>query len=294
LNFTIKTFINGMIFGIANIIPGVSGGTISVILNFFDDLINAINGFTKDYKKHLRFLIPLLFGAATGILVFSSIIEYMLEKHSFFTIMFFSGLIIGSIPFIYSKTNLEGKSKLNLKDIVIVAIPLLILIYISNLKDSTIINSSDKLNTIDIKYIIFIFFSGIIGASAMVIPGLSGSFILLLLGVYPLVTHSISSIRLLLTDFTDISLIVDICKVLVPLGFGIIIGILLITKLIATLLEKYYRTTYLVILGLVFGSIYALFNDQIAYKSGFSINIFLFSIISFAIGLTLSLIFGKE
>ena len=283
---TFKTFIHGMIFGIAHVIPGVSGATIAVILGFFETLIDSINNFTKDYKKHLSFLIAML--------LFASLISYLLENQSFITTMFFVGLIAGSIPLIYSKINNDkDTNKLSAKDIVVILIPFLLLVLMSNLKAPNSVNPEELIKNIDLKYMIFIFIAGILSSSAMIIPGISGSFILLMMGLYPLVVYCASQILHILGDITNITLIIEISKVIVPLGLGCLVGILLISRLISILLEKYNRLTYLIILGLILGSIYVLFNDPITYQSGLNIIIVIFGVFTATIGYFVANKLGK-
>jgi len=127
---TIRNIFNGLAFGITETIPGVSGGTIAIILGFYFELIETINHFTEDIKKSLRFLLPLVVGMVAGILIFSSIINYLLLHYSFPTMLFFIGLITGIIPHIFSKVK-NPSQKLNAKDILLIAVPFLALITIS-------------------------------------------------------------------------------------------------------------------------------------------------------------------
>ena len=107
-------FFKGIIVGVANVIPGVSGGTIAVVLHIFDRMIEAINHFTSDIKKHVKFLLPLGAGAAVGVLAFSVLIDYTLTNYSLPTCGFFAGLVAGSLPLIWGMANSKmpaGKKK---------------------------------------------------------------------------------------------------------------------------------------------------------------------------------------
>jgi putative membrane protein len=289
----IRNFLNGLAFGITETIPGVSGGTIAIILGFYNDLIETINHFTEDYKKYLKFIIPLLIGTASGILLFSSIIDYLLTNHSFPTMLFFIGLITGIIPLIFLKVKEPGE-KLKVSEILLMVIPFLILIVISELKGVSITEPEEAINNINIPFMIFIFFAGIIAAAALIIPGISGSFVLLLLGLYPLIIHAISSIKSLFSDSSDITLLINILKVLIPLGIGIIIGGLCMARLIEKLLKNYHKIIYSVILGLLSGSIVVLFKEPIVYRSGISVIIIIIGIITLSLGAVLSYNIGKK
>jgi len=289
----IKDFINGLAFGITQIVPGVSGGTIAIIMGFYYELIEAINHFTEDYRKYLKFILPFLLGTIVGIVTFSSVINYLLINYSFPTMSFFIGLIVGIIPPIYFNVKNPAR-RFTISEISLVAFPALLLIVISELKVVSVTNPVEIINNIGIPYMFFIFFAGVIAAMALIMPGVSGSFVLLLLGVYPLVTYSLSTIGHLLADITNIQLMMDICKVLVPLGIGVIIGGLSMARLIEKLLKNYYKITYLAILGLLIGSVYALFKEPIVFQSGVSATIIIIGSVAFVLGCIISYKLGKK
>jgi len=288
----IRTFFNGLAFGITETIPGVSGGTIAIILGFYFELIETINHFRDNIRKSLGFLFPLALGVAAGVILFSSIINYLLANHSFQTMFFFIGLIAGIIPHIYSTVKEAGKS-FKTKDFLLIFIPFLFLTVISFLKGISVTNPADAIENITIPFMIFIFFAGIIAAAALVIPGISGSFVLLLLGIYPLAIYSVSSIRFLLTDITNTALLFNICKVLVPLAVGVIIGGLSMVRLIENLLRNHAKVVYSIILGLLLGSICVLCKDPLVYKSGISPVIITIGAVTFLLGCFLSYKIGK-
>lgn len=273
MNKFLNLFLKGIFVGVANIIPGVSGGTIAVVLRIFDQMIDAINNFFKNPKKHIKFLIPLLLGAVVGILIFSKIIEICLTKESLPTSMFFVGLVIGSIPLIYK----HAKSN-PVKPIYYLAslISFSIVVIMSFMKEPTS-TSTDIIITIP--WLIKIFIYCMIASAAMVVPGISGSFVMVLLGIYNIILTSISKLvptvisgfELMSTNgfFEGIKYIVT-SNVFITLfigGIGIVLGIILVSKLIAFLLEKAFSITYFSILGLIFGSIFSIFKDPMTYSS---------------------------
>lgn len=289
----IRNFFNGVAFGITETVPGISGGTIAIILGFYDELIKTINHFRIDYRKSFKFVIPLILGAAAGILTFSSIMHYLLTNHSLPTMAFFIGLIVGIIPLIYLKIKEPGRS-LGFKKLTLILLPILMLVLVAHLKGVSVTDPQAIVNSIDLSFMLFIFIAGIVAAAALVIPGVSGSFVLLLLGIYPLVTYSISSIRHLLADISNISLLWDIGKVLGPLAIGIVIGGLTMVKLIEKLLKNYYTNIYSIILGLLIGSVYALFKEPIVFQSGTSTLIIMIAITTFLLGCIASFTIGKR
>jgi putative membrane protein len=262
----IRNFFNGVAFGITETVPGVSGGTIAIILGYYDELIKAINNFRKTPRESLKLLIPLIIGVAAGLISFSSLVGYLLANQSFPTMLFFVGLIVGIIPLIWLKVRGAAK-RLSFEKFALIILPCAGLIVLSGLKSTSVLDPDEAIASIGTPFMLFIFVSGILAAAALVIPGISGSFVLLMVGIYPLAIHSISNIKLLLMDMTNTSLAIDIVKVLVPLAIGVIIGGLSMVRLIDKLLTNYYERIYSIILGLLIGSVYVILNQAMVFRS---------------------------
>ena len=296
---SIRNFINGLAFGITQIIPGLSGATIAIMLGFYFELLEAINCFFKDIRKNLKFLTPIFIGMIAGIIIFSSIVNFLLTNYSFPTMLFFIGLIAGILPHIYARVREDGTSgrryeKLKIKNIVFIAIPFIILVIASFLQEASVTSPAELVDNIGIPFIIFLFVTGVLAAAALILPGFSGSFVLLLLGVYHLAIYSISSIRHLLLDFSNITLMLNIIKVLLPMGLGVIVGILSMAKLIDKLIKNYNKLLYTIIFGLLLGSIFALFREPIVYQSGVSALAIVIGVVTFVSGAVLAYVLGKK
>lgn len=272
-------FLKGILMGVANIIPGVSGGTLAVSLNIFDELIKSINDLFKNPKKSLSFLIPIFLGIGFGILAFSSLIEYGLTNASFMTNMFFVGLIVGSIPLIYGKAVIKGHSYL---DYALCAGVFILMVFMT--LESGNVTESAVTETVTFSVMIKYFLIGIVASSAMIVPGISGSFLLMTLGVYNTIIFSISNLVVYLKDVSNISLLMQSLYILVPTGLGIVIGIFLVSKIIVILLEKAQTKLYFCVLGLIFGSIFAIFYNPLTYQSGINITDILIGGIMFILG----------
>jgi putative membrane protein len=288
----VRNFFNGLAFGITETVPGISGGTIAIILGFYFDLIRAINNFTREPKKSLRLLLPVALGAAAGIVLFSSVMEFLLRKYSFPAMMLFIGLISGIIPHIFSRAK-AGEKRLGIREILLALAPFPVLFAVNFLGGEPAAQPAQIVDTIGIGYMLFIFFAGIIAAMALVIPGTSGSFILLVLGIYPVVIHSVSSVRLLFAG-ADPALAADIAKVLVPLALGVITGGLSMARLIERLLKNHERTVFSLILGLLCASVIVLLLQPMVYVSGMSAPFVIAGIITFAAGCTASFRLWKK
>lgn len=307
LNLTLK----GIFMGIANVIPGVSGGTIAVVLRIFDEFIEAINNFYKDFRKYAAFLIPIILGSVIGIVIFSKFTAYSLENYSFPTNLFFTGLIMGSIPFIYKKA-VENKPKLYYYLVAFIAC--MVVVVFSFIKNNGNIDGGTSVSdiTLSIPFLINIFIGGVLSSAAMVIPGISGSFVMVLLGLYNISITSVNGLMnnignaiVSLTNgtsfFEAVWLVISSkeCIILCTSGVGIILGVLFISRIIELLLKKAFTLTYFIILGLVFGSIFSILYDPLTYQTygGFA-NIDLYSvlggIITMILGFFIAMFLGKE
>ena len=243
-NYILLT-IKGFILGVANIIPGVSGGTLAITLGIYQDLIGAISHFFKNLKKNLKFLIPLGLGLVIAILLGSKIISYSLDKYPLPTTLFFIGLIVGGIPLLTSKVKGKKLKPINIAMFLLTFSIIMIMTFLN--EGNNIVNLSNI--TLFKAFILFIV--GNIAAATMVIPGISGSFVLMLLGYYKPIVSTIGNL-------TDFSLLGHNILVLAPFGIGVLVGIILIAKIIEYLLKKHETPTYYAILGFVTSSVLGL------------------------------------
>jgi len=238
----IKTFFKGMLMGICDIIPGVSGGTIAFILGIYERLINAIKNINiKFYNKEnlrkmdLKFLIPLGLGIVVAFGVGSRIVPYLLDNYPAYTFAFFFGLILGSIKLIHKKSK-----RLNLRRILAGVLMFLFAFWIAGLKTLTANHSYG-----------IVFFSGILAISAMLLPGISGSFILLLLGQYKFMLEALKNFKVLY---------------IVSFLIGAIIGLLGFSRLLSYLLKKYHSVTMWALIGLMLGALRVPFDNIVFVK----------------------------
>lgn len=269
----IINFLKGMIIGISNVIPGVSGGTMAVSMGIYEKLIQTIGNFfvhfKENFKKNMIFLVPIVLGAGIGIIAFSKLLKFLLENYQMQTQFAFIGLILGSVPFIMKKSVAKGFSwKYCIPGIITFGIGLTLAIL--EILDIT----GSPVESFDITFmnVILLFVYGIISAVSMVVPGISGSFILLLLGVYSAIITAISSLNIL---------------VLIPFGIGVVVGVLLASKIIDFLLEHFYGYTYFAIIGFVVGSLLAIYP-------GFSFDMAgIVSVICLSLGFVASFLISK-
>jgi len=280
-----------MIVGIANIVPGVSGATLAVIFKLYDRLIEAINSLFTDTKNSLKFLIPFGLGMGIGIIAFGSLIDILLTRFSLPAGALIAGLMAGSIPFIYKMATENCNHKPVYYTATVVA-ALAIVAMVLFAPTPEIYAETD----LTIAMYILLFVAGFLGAAAMVIPGVSGSMVLILFGVFPIAMHTISLIREYLATPLDFTLLSPIVSVVVPVGLGIVIGIFATSRLIEFLLKKYHSITYCAILGLVLGTIFVIFSDDATYQShdNITIPLIIIAAVIFVIGVVVSIKLGKK
>ena len=254
----IRLLLIGIVVGMCNVIPGVSGGTMVVVFNIYEQFVNAITLNVKKLIKNWKFVVPVLGGMATGVLLFSKLITILYGKFPVQTNYFFFGLILGSIPFLVQLALKHEKgerisAKRIISIVICVAAGFAFLLWFSSLEqsvDRTAVIS--VLPDISAGLLVRIFFAGILGAVAMIIPGISGSLLMLIMGVYPIVIASIPSLFSGETFFHALFL-------LLPNGVGVIIGLLGGAKLVSWIMKVAEAQAYSVIIGLILASAVTIF-----------------------------------
>ena len=279
----ILNFIRGFCMALADSVPGVSGGTIAFILGFYDDFVNSLNNLISSNKSGrisaLKFLSKIGIGWASGLILSVLFITNIFEKNIYEISSLFLGFIISSIPLIIKS---EKKTLINnKKHIIFLIIGILVVGAMTyfNPVSSTGQSFSIKLDNLTPIFTLYIFISGLIAISAMVLPGISGSTILLIFGLYAPILNGIKEILKLNFEYLPGVLI---------FGFGVIIGILLTVRVVRYLLKTFRPQTIYCIIGLMIGSIYSVIMGPTSLeipKDPMSISTF--NIAFFAIGCAL-------
>ena len=282
-------FFKGLIVGVANIIPGVSGGTVAVITGVFDPIIEALNTLFKKFVRNLKFIIPLGLGAVAGVVAFSKLVGYSLDRFPLQTGFFFVGLVLGSVPMIYASMTRSGRFKgtyLIPFALCALAVVALAVTHTYFVPEETAAGTLPQLTfTVMIRY----FFGGMLSAGAMVVPGVSGSLVMMLLGLYDDMLAMISGI----TSFGDKALMLRAFLCIIPMALGIIAGIFTIARIIGWLFKKFRTGTYYGILGLLAGSVLALLISLRMTAMVFTVPGVLVSAATLAAGIALSYFTSK-
>lgn len=243
--------IKGFIMGIANIIPGVSGGTLALTLGIYEQFIGAISHFFGKFKENVKFLLPIAIGMVLSILTMSNVISVSFEKFPIPTTLFFMGLVIGGIPMLMSFVKDKSEKKqISSYVILLLTFSLVMILAFSEQIFGTGLGAANFENMSFVGYLL-LFIVGVVAAATMVIPGVSGSLVLMLLGYYLPVVNTIK-------DLTKFQNIFSNLLILGFFGVGVLLGIVLISKLIEFLLNKYEAKTYFGVLGFIFASIVAI------------------------------------
>lgn len=232
--------LKGGAIGLAMIIPGVSGGTLAVLLGVYDKIIGSISNLFKDFKASFLFLLPILIGAVVAFAALYYPLKFALQYAPFPTIMLFAGFMLGSCPDMILGARKDGFKKF---DIASVLIPLAVVVGICFIPNMGNVDLSSAMPWHG--YLVLIAM-GVLASCALVVPGISGSMLLLIFGYYEPILGMISGLR---TDFGHSLLVLAI------FALGVIVGFFTIAKLMKLLLNKFHRSTMWAIVGFVIGSI---------------------------------------
>ena len=229
----INVILKALWIGSTMTIPGISGGTMAVIVGIYEELISSINGLIKEPKKHLPFLLQFVLSACIGFVLFARLVTTLLESPKYGNIVkiIFVIIILTGIPFLYKKANIKA---LTLAHILYIFAGILIVISISSLPSELFMEKEGLIN------LLIQLIGGIIIAIALVLPGISVSHMLYILGIYESVMHSVYTFHW----FN-----------LVPLLLGVVLGIFATTSILEKLLNKYPDKVYMTILGFVAASL---------------------------------------
>lgn len=298
----LENILYGIFMGIFEVVPGISGGTLAFILGIYELLIESISNLKKDFKNSFKILMPSLVGMVIGVYFFSFLISYFSKKAPMELNFFLTGLIVGIIPSIWkeafknfnfsiTKNNATNFTSSELKKLkfsktffcVLSLILTLAIMFIVNYFSFTLKENNNIITNLNFLQYVRFFSVGALASFCLMLPGCSGSLMMLVFGIYYTVINAIHNLNFL---------------VLAPVGFGILFGLLLGSKIINFCLKNYRAQTFFAILGLVIGSCASPFLAFL--KSGLNflnlnylIKHSVFSILLLALGCVFSFAFSK-
>lgn len=279
----IKNLLKGIVMGIANIIPGVSGGTMAVSMGIYDRMIHCVTHLFKEFKESMKFLIPIFLGIGIALVGLSFIIEPAFAYFPLQTNCLFIGLIVGGLPAVWQKVKGKG---IKISYIVPFVLFFAVVVGMAAIgeKEGTAADLS-----FSVWSVIKLFVVGIIASATMVIPGVSGSMMMLLLGYYNPIVAAIKNFVTALASF-DMAGILEGCGILVPMGLGIVVGIFAIAKVIEIIFEKFPIQAFWAIIGLIVASPIAIF--LLGDVGTITVIGILTSIVTFAVGFLVAVKLG--
>lgn len=259
-----KTLLKGIIVGIGGIAPGLSGSVLLVILGLYQKALNAISTLFKNFKKNIAFLIPLIIGFGIGVLIFSKVVDFFLNNFEMQTRFTFLGLVLGTIPLFFKEVKRNGFSKKYYIFIVVAACVGIALFSLNSGAFSQIKNPSFLQSVL----------LGVAVAASSIIPGVDSAVILSTFGLYELYVGSLANLNF---------------RVLIPAGFGLLIGAFLISFIMNFLVKNFYTATFSIIFGLFISIIPSVLNESCVLSlnttSAISILFLIFGfIVSFYLG----------
>lgn len=230
-----NVFFKGLCVGGTMLVPGVSGGSMAMILGIYDRLVSAVSSFWKDKKSNLLFLLLFSVGGGVGMVLFANPLLSLIERFPLPMLYFFIGAVAGGIPMMYRKSEVK---KFSLRPVLYLLAGIAIVLLFTLIPADTFGGNGGGLN------LWMAVLAGFVAAVALVLPGISVSYMLLLMGIYDPIMSAIGSFQIM---------------ALLPLGIGLILGILLTTKVLETAMKRYPQPTYLIIMGFIVGSLFEIF-----------------------------------
>ena len=244
------------------VIPGLSGGVIAVVLGIYDKMIYALNNLFINFKKNFVFLLVMTLGVAVGAIWFSNIIYVLYERYEVVTKLSFIGLILGGVPYLYKESKGDNKNYILMLSTFLFSF---ILWYLSNNLLNVNLSNSNS--------IFSLFITGIVYSIGKIIPGISSSFLLIMIGKYEFVLRVIAH---------PITYAIKNLPLVIPFLVGLILGIIILLKIVSFMLNKYYSKVYSIIVGFVLGSLPAVIpsieiNSQLFLGTFLLIALFILS-----------------
>lgn len=279
----INQVLRGIVIGVANIIPGVSGGTMMVSMGIYDTLIHCITHLFKEFKKSVKTLLPYAVGMVVGIVALASLLSFLFEHYPLPTNTAFIGLILGGLGPLFKKVD---RKKVHGAAVVAFLFFFALIIVLACTGE---VQNAETL-AITPGQMALLVVMGAIASATMIIPGVSGSMVLMLLGYYTPVLNAVNGLKNALFAL-DFAAMTQPVLLLLPFAVGIVAGIFGIAKLIEWLLARFPTPTYCGVLGLVLASPISILLR--ADLSGITVLTVGISVVTFALGYFAALLLAR-
>lgn len=234
----VKNVLKGIFIGTGAIIPGVSSGVICVILGIYEKLLDSVLNLFSNFRENIKFLLPIGFGVCIGMIIFGNVLKYLFYTYPIHISFTFIGLVLGSIPALLKETKKKGQLKFEY--ICFMIFSMIIGIGMVVLERYISVSSSTEFS------FLYLIMAGMCMSIGVVVPGVSSTVILMLLGVYSAYLTSVAGAYL---------------PLLIPIGTGLILGSVICMKIIKYLLDNFYMQTFYSIIGFTIGSVFVLYPE---------------------------------
>lgn len=264
----------GFAMGITELIPGVSSGTIALLMGIYEQFLSSIKGLVHNqFSASMRFLVPLVIGMGIAVLTLSGVMTYLLEEHPIPTQWAFIGLVTGVVPMLLRLSRVKETFKLI--HIITLVFVFLLLIMMS------FITPGETASSLEITTLLLVqlFFAGVIAAMTLLLPGISGSLVLLILGYYYIVVAAVDGLTSL--DFSGL-------PVIIAIGLGIVVGLYIGSVVITYLFAQFTYITYAAVIGLVAGSVFSIYPGLPT-----SLSMTVVTVIMLILGFLVSYVMGR-
>ncbi|WP_059105813.1 DUF368 domain-containing protein [Shouchella shacheensis] len=264
-----KNIFRGMVMGLTELIPGVSSSTLAMLMGFYERLLGSINDLTNGHwRRAFRFLIPLGIGMVLALLSLAKLLNFLTQNHPEPTFFLFMGLILGVLPFLWRSAHRASGESFRGFHYMIICIAFVLVALMSFVGENEAVMTD--LTTGDY---IYLFVCGWIASTALILPGISGSMMFLLLGAYGTAINALDTFNL---------------PVMAAVGLGVLVGVLITSKVVRYFLKVHTQATYAVMIGLVAGSLPVVFPGVPApFLYG------LLCLLTFIIGFIVALALGR-
>ncbi len=271
--------IRGFCMALADSVPGVSGGTVAFLLGFYDQLItsldNLIRGRRQERLEAIRFLLKILAGWVIGFCAAVLVLTRVFETHIYAVSSLFVGFIVVAVPYVILEER-ETLRRGKIWHLIFALAGIAVVCAITYFNPVTGGGISVDVSSLNLGRIVYIFVAGMVAISAMILPGISGSTLLLIFGLYVPIINAVKEVLHFHLEYVPVCLV---------FGLGVIVGILLIIRLLRIALEKFRSQMIWLILGLMLGSLCAIFMGPTTLDDPQpAMNFHTFSIIFFLIG----------
>jgi len=249
-----RSLIGGVMMGLANLVPGISGGTMLLAAGVYPDFISGVAEVTtlRFKRRSVVVLAGVVLAAGVAILTLAGLVKALVVEHRWVMYSLFIGLTLGGVPIVRKLIGKHDSQVWGGAAAGFVSMGALAWVQLSGIGTAEMGASG----------VVMMFIAGVAGASAMILPGVSGGYLLLVLGVYVHILAGIDAFKDGLKAMDPAALVTPLTGVVIPVGLGVVIGIVVVSNVLKVLLERFRKPTLGFLLGLLVGAVIGLFPFQ--------------------------------